>query len=108
MFRNIFRNGGSLVIGDLGLAKNYDQIRTSSKFAGTLNYISPECIEKKKITTKSDMWSFGCVFYELVELKKAFMDDNEFQIMNRILNGRIPQIKDAYLNSILQKLAALF
>jgi serine/threonine protein kinase len=56
-YRNIFLNGDSLVIGDLGLARKFDQIASSSKFAGTINYLSPESItEEMVVNTYSDIW----------------------------------------------------
>ena len=37
--------------------------------AGTPNYMSPEVCQNKPYTTKSDMWSLGCLLYELCALK---------------------------------------
>jgi len=36
---------------------------------GTPNYMSPEVCQNKPYTTKSDMWSLGCLLYELCTLK---------------------------------------
>ena len=92
-----------MAIGDLGLAKINDQIRSTTKFAGTINYISPECIQNERITVKSDIWSFGCILYELVELDKAFTGSSEYEIMTKIVRGvkNVNQIKKPCLNSIL-------
>ena len=55
--RNIFINDdGTLVIGDLGLSKSMDKIRSSTKCAGTYAYMSPECLRHGKITPLSDIW----------------------------------------------------
>ena len=92
-----------MAIGDLGLAKINDQIRSTTKFAGTINYISPECIKNEKITIKSDIWSFGCILYELVELDKAFTGSSEYEIMKKIIKGDVNEIKKPSLNLILLK-----
>ena len=104
MLRNIFRNGESVVIGDLGLAKTVDKIRSSTKVAGTWNYISPDCINEEKITCASDIWSFGCVFFELVKLEKAFDAKTEFGVMTAIVNAPIPQLQNNKFQYILLKL----
>jgi serine/threonine protein kinase len=42
------------------------------KQVGTPYYMSPEIISGKKYSTKSDIWSVGCVLYEMLSLKKVF------------------------------------
>ena len=54
MKRNIFRNGETLVIGDLGLVKSTESL--VSQIAGTINYMSPESIDGKEIGFFSDIW----------------------------------------------------
>lgn len=44
------------MIGDLGLARELDKVRSSSIFAGTINYMSPESIKREKITFFTDIW----------------------------------------------------
>jgi NIMA (never in mitosis gene a)-related kinase len=39
---------------------------------GTPYYLSPEICEDKPYDKKSDVWSLGCVLYEMVTLKHAF------------------------------------
>ena len=45
-----------LVIGDFGLTKAKESIKSSTKCAGTLAYMSPECFGQGKITPLSDIW----------------------------------------------------
>ena len=53
--------------------------------------MSPECFQVGEVTTLSDIWSFGCTFYELIQLKKAFEQDTLYSIMNAIINNPMPQ-----------------
>lgn len=57
---NIFKISRDVKIGDLGLARTTETINTSSKFAGTLSYMSPEVVKSEKITTKCDVWLADC------------------------------------------------
>ena len=103
--KNIFINGSSVVIGDLGLARYIkdERILSSIYIAGTCNYLSPEAIHKKKILHESDIWSFGCVLYELVTFKKAFDGPSEYGIMREIVEGELPKLEHQFFNFILKK-----
>ena len=39
---------------------------------GTPYYLSPEICQNKKYNQKSDIWSLGCVLYELATMRHAF------------------------------------
>ena len=60
-----------MVIGDLGLARNIDSIRSASRCAGTINYISPETFDDQIVEKASDIWYFG--IKSKVKLKKIFI-----------------------------------
>ena len=47
-----------MVIGDLGLARNKDSIRSSSRGAGTIYYMSPETHNNQTVEKASDIWYF--------------------------------------------------
>ncbi len=64
-----------LVIGDLGHVKdlegNLSSSRSSQTF-GTANYLAPEAYDRLKRSNKIDIWSFGCIVYEIFNLEKLF------------------------------------
>ena len=92
-----------MVIGDLGLAKSINEIRTSTMLTGTLNYLSPECFCGRKISCESDIWGFGCILYELVEFKKAFEGNSLFAIMKYVIDEPLPELEDKILDLLLKK-----
>ena len=63
----------SVKIGDLGVAKQLNQTQhMAMTVVGTPYYLSPELCEEKPYNHKSDIWSLGCVLYELCTLKHPF------------------------------------
>ena len=64
---NIFiDNNGNLKVGDLGLSRQLSS-QTFEAFSrvGTPLYMSPEVLQGKGYDWKSDVWSLGCIAYEL-------------------------------------------
>jgi Tol biopolymer transport system component len=53
--------------------------------AGTAAYMSPEQIQGRPLDKRTDIFSFGCVLYELLTGKPAFEGENEQDILSRIL-----------------------
>ncbi|HEV8334833.1 MAG TPA: protein kinase [Candidatus Polarisedimenticolia bacterium] len=53
--------------------------------AGTFPYMSPEQVEGKEMDARSDLFSFGSVFYEMVTGKRAFGGDTHAQVLASIL-----------------------
>src|SRR5258708_12417840 len=58
---------------------------------GTPDYISPEQVKGKRGDARSDVYSLGIMFYEMLTGKVPFTGPNPFVIMNeRLLNHPIP------------------
>lgn len=90
--RNIFlTQSGKLKIGDLGYSKSVKNLTQSiSKFVGSSNYLSPEIVnEDVRYDSKIDVWSYGCVLYEMITFGKLFSGANDQEIRHQILNKQI-------------------
>jgi serine/threonine protein kinase len=58
--------------------------------AGTKSYMSPEQIRGKALDARSDIYSFGCVLYELVTGKPPFTGSSPSDLLNKHLSAPIP------------------
>jgi serine/threonine protein kinase len=45
---------------------------------------SPEIVENKEYDHKADIWSFGCILYELLVLTPAFSGSNPLQLAKKV------------------------
>jgi len=57
---------------------------------GTPSYMSPEQLKDSQVSGISDIFSLGCVLYEMLAGTKAFGGDNHFSVMYKI-NNEIPE-----------------
>jgi len=72
---------------------------------GTLNYLSPEQCDNKKVIAASDIFTLGLILFEIIVGKPAIEGDNKFAIINKILHEEIiyPKDMDPGLKPIIQK-----
>ena len=85
---------GRVKILDFGLAKLQGVSRlTQDSFAmGTVNYMSPEQGQGKEVDPRSDIWSLGVVFYEMISGELPFRGDYDQAVIYAILNEDTPPL----------------
>ncbi len=76
---------GITKITDFGVAKMIEDSQ-SAGFFGTPSYMSPEQVMEKPAGFQSDIFSLGCVLYQMLTGQKAFSGDNNFSIIYKISN----------------------
>ncbi|MBW1705597.1 MAG: protein kinase [Deltaproteobacteria bacterium] len=76
---------GAIKITDFGIAQMVGKTAELGVI-GTPSYMSPEQAEDGIVGNQADIFSLGCVLYELLTGERAFSGDNSFVIMYKIIN----------------------
>ena len=81
-------NDGVVKILDFGLAKFAGQSDTTkvAQLVGTVSYMSPEQARGENVDHRTDLWSAGVVFYEMLTGRLPFKGDNERAFIHSLLN----------------------
>jgi eukaryotic-like serine/threonine-protein kinase len=78
--------GGQVKIMDFGLARlGSSNMTKSGMVMGTPNYMSPEQVRGEKADSRSDIFSLGAVFYELLTNHKPFNADSMHAVLYQVL-----------------------
>ncbi|NXJ11959.1 NEK2 kinase, partial [Odontophorus gujanensis] len=109
---NVFLDGKQNVkLGDFGLARILHHDTSFAKtFVGTPYYMSPEQINHMSYNEKSDIWSLGCLLYELCALTPPFTAYNQKELAEKIREGKFKRIPYRYseqLNELLKQMLNL-
>lgn len=74
---------GLTKLGDFGIARILDHTKAVAKtMVGTPYYISPEIVDNKPYSFKTDIWSLGVILYEMCTLSVPF-DANSLPALAR-------------------------
>ena len=100
---------GRLKILDFGLAKLHSalddrgvqptggatsEITGAGTVLGTVGYMSPEQVKGVRADSRSDIFSFGCVLYEMLARRRAFHGETAAETMTAILHEDPPDIAE--------------
>ena len=92
----MIKDDGSIKITDFGIAMalNSTQLTQTNSVMGSVHYLPPEQASGKGATVKSDIYSMGIIFYELLTGKLPFKGDNAVEIALKQMRDPLPSVRD--------------
>ena len=96
------KSDGTAKVLDFGIAKALDArhltgpgpaalttpaVTEAALILGTAAYMSPEQAKGKPVDQRTDVWAFGCVLYEMLTGKPAFLDEDVTSTLARVLEA---------------------
>ena len=88
-------------LGDFGIARILKSTNEKARtIVGTPYYLSPELIEGREYTAKTDVWSLGVILYEMCCLKPPFNAENIHALGLKITKGNYNAIPNRYSNEM--------
>lgn len=96
--QNIFLSrNNTLKLGDFGISKVLENTNDLAlTVQGTPYYMSPEVCQSKPYNYTSDVWSLGCILYELCTLQHAFSCENLLGLVFKIVQDKQEPIPNMY------------
>ncbi|NXA48398.1 NEK5 kinase, partial [Nothocercus julius] len=109
--QNIFlsQKGKVAKLGDFGVARELNNtLELAYSCVGTPYYLSPEICENRPYNNKTDIWSLGCVLYELCALKHPFEGNSLHQLVLKICRGHFRPVSPNYSYDLRILISQLF
>ncbi len=108
----LFDEHDNAILADFGIAKTLRFAHDNSiisGFIGTPNYISPEQVSEQPVDHRSDLYSLGVVYYEILTGVKPFTADSTYTLIFKHLKEPVPPLAEKYqchqaiINKLLEK-----
>lgn len=107
----MLRDDSSLALADFGIAKHSGAgvgVRTDAEVLGTPYYISPEQILGDELDARSDLYSLGIIFHEMLTGRKPYLAADAVALLDLQLEAPIPRLPAEFADcqAVLDRLMA--
>ncbi|CAL5975686.1 Kinase [Hexamita inflata] len=100
----------TIKVGDFGLCRLLEDNQIARTNVGTPLYMAPELLENKSYNEKVDIWSLGCILYEMCALQPPYVATSMESLKIKVAGGVRPLVPSQYsadlknvINLMLQK-----
>ncbi len=94
----MFRDENTPLITDFGIAKQVDvvdnDLTSTGMFLGSPNYVSPEQADGIEIDGRADIYSLGCLFYEMLTGNKPYTSTTIFDVIIKHKQAPVPVLEE--------------
>ncbi len=94
----MFRENNTAVLTDFGIARQKNannQVTVAGAILGTPKYMSPEQLQGHPVDARSDIYSLGIMFYEMLTKKPPYEDPEFMALAMKHLQAPIPKLPAA-------------
>ncbi len=91
----MLRADGTMVLADFGIAKRSVggmEKTVHGEFFGTPYYISPEQAQSQQATQRSDIYSLGIIFYEMMMNRRPYEGDSIIDLISQHVHSPVPRL----------------
>ena len=74
-------------IADLGFSRKVEEGQLAQTKLGTPLTMAPEVLDGREYDHKADVWSLGCIFYEMLTGFPPFTGTSQFNLSENLLKG---------------------
>jgi serine/threonine protein kinase len=109
----MLRENDDVALIDFGLARNLEgSLQNTNTKTGVLRgspyYMSPEQALGEELDARTDLYSLGIIFYEMLTGKKPFAGTSAIEVLQEHVNAPVPQLPERCVRyqSLLARLLA--
>ncbi|MGH8467632.1 MAG: serine/threonine protein kinase [Gammaproteobacteria bacterium] len=95
----LFRDDATPILTDFGIAKQVGlekNVTLTGTILGSPHYMSPEQAQGREVDCRSDIYSLGIVFYEMLTGVKPFDDESDIKTIVKHMNEPMPALPETH------------